>query len=733
MIKTIVTELFEDVSSPKLIPILCMSVVLGILLIIFDVSFASMIFSGKLAPLASRAAGLTLCGCFVICVVGSVFSSFKGIIPLPQDAPTAVLSTVAVSVVAVSDLNTPLESSFMTITAVMFLSAAITGAGYVIVGRFRLANLLRFMPYPVVGGFLAGTGWLLSVGSIGVMCDVSLSPGNLASLTAPDMMMKWVPGILYGTVLFILLLKYSHFFILPGSLLAGMILFYGVLAVSGTTVQEAKTAGFLIAGVPDGGLWPAFSIADIGLVQWQEVFRQVPAMLTVALVSIVGMLLNMSGIELASRTELDMNKEFKVFGVANIAAGFCGSVPGYPSIALSMLGHKTGADSRLTSIVSALIVGGVLFLGGDVLGYFPKTLLGGLVLLLGLFFIYDWIIATRNRLPLPDWLIVISIFLVIGVFGFMEGVAFGLVATVIFFIFRFSRVPVVRQAFSGLERRSMKVRSVPHRHILQAWAGTIRGYELTGYLFFGSASSLVDSLKGALTSGTPPAYLILDFRQVTGFDISAINNFQRVALAARSSGSTIVVTTASARFAEAIRRNFPGDAQETIRFFETLDKGLEWCEDNLIDDSETAMLARTSLRNDLFERSVDDVMKHLERQEYFETLVSRLENWLESNDYAPGDIIVGKGKPADCVYLLTWGTAVETDPDSGLRMRSLEPGCAIAAPAAFSLRYSSPSTIAADSGCKTVALSRDNRQRLETENPALAIQLFGYLIQSEAG
>ncbi len=207
MKKDEVKELVDDLTSNKIIPILSMAVVMGILLIIFEVSFASMIFSGELTPLASRAAGLTMAGAFFICLIGSVCSSFKGIIPLPQDAPTAVLSIMAVSVAAAIGPDGSLQEKFMTVTAAIALSGIFTGLCYLIVGRYRLANLLRFMPYPVVGGFLAGTGWLLVSGSLGVMCDVSLSMDNLVLLMKPQVMIKWIPGVIFAAAIFFILLK----------------------------------------------------------------------------------------------------------------------------------------------------------------------------------------------------------------------------------------------------------------------------------------------------------------------------------------------------------------------------------------------------------------------------------------------------------------------------------------------------------------------------------------------
>ncbi len=733
MKKIYFTGLFDDLFSPKIIPIISMSVVLGILMIIFEMSFASIIFSGELAPFASRAAGLTLAGCFFICLIGSFSGSFKGIIALPQDAPTAVLSAMAVSVVAALGTDVSPGVQFMTVTAVLFISTVFTGICCLCVGKFRLANLFRFMPYPVVGGFLAGTGWLLSAGSIGVMCDVSLSMGNMTILATPENLMKWLPGVIYGGVLFVVLQKRSHFLILPGSLAAATLIFYGVLTLSGTPIQEAKAAGFLVSGVPEGGLWPAFSIADLRLIQWQTVFQQLPGVFTVALVSIIGMLLNMSGIELAAKSELDMNRELMVSGAGNMLAGFCGSVPGYPSISLSLLGYKTGADSRLTGVFSALILGVVLFFGGNILEYFPKSILGGLVLLLGLFFLWDWVVVTKQRLPLLDWLILIAIFLVIGIFGFMEGVAFGLVAAILFFVFRFSRIPVVKQGFTALERRSMTVRSLPHRHVLQTEGDKICGYVLTGYLFFGSASSLTDSLKKALDSDPSPLFMILDLEQVTGFDISAVNNFQRVVFAAKTAKATLVITTAPKRFAEALQRNIPGDAMENIQFFPTLNDGLEWCETGLIQKIEASIESETNLRDALFDRSVDDVMKHLKRQEHFETLVDRLGSRVTSLRHSPGSIIMEKGEIINGLHLITWGNAIESNPESGLRISCFEPGCVIAGPAAFTPCFICKSTFMADSDCRTAFLSFDTRQLLEQEDPALAIELYGYLIQADTG
>ena len=729
MPRSLLSELTADATSPRLLVALSMGLVAGVLLVTLEVSFAAMIYSGELSALASRGAGLTLLGAFLICLTGAFTSCFKATVSLPQDAPAAVLATIAVTVVAALELDASMDTRFMTVASVLALSALLSGVAFIAIGRFRLANLLRFMPYPVVGGFLAGTGWLLSAGSIPVMSDVPLTPATLSWLMAPEVALKWVPGVLYGIVLFALMQRWNHYLLLPASLAVAWAGYYATFALAGMSFEEAQAAGYLVSGVPEQGLWPAFRFADLAFIDWPVVLQQLPGILTVVLVTVVGMLLKVSGIELAAGREMDMNKEFAAVGAGNLMAGMGGSFPGYPAISLSVLSLKAGAYSRLTGIVAALVVGIVLFFGGGLLEYFPKGLLGGSILLLGLSFIHEWIVKTRSKLPRTDYLIVVSIFLVIGLFGFMEGVAFGLVLTVVFFVIRFSRVAVVKSQFTAATRHSLKHRSVPQRRILSMEGGRIRVYELGGYIFFGSAATLVDSLKKALASPPHPDFMLFDFSQVSGFDISAISNFQRFVLNAGVAHTELAITAAPERLVKAMQRSFHPGVMQKFTFFPDLDQGLEWCEDQLIDRATANQKGDRSARQALFDESVDDLMVHLERQEGFEALVDRLHPWLDYSEHSADTTILKQGEAAQGVYLLTWGTAKETDPTSDIRTRSLAPGDVIA-PLAVLGDYLAVTDFRADSDCKTACLSAQSYRSVEQKDPALALALHRLLIRS---
>jgi sulfate permease, SulP family len=90
----------------------------------------------------------------------------------------------------------------------------VTGVVFYGLGAFRLGSLIRFIPYPVIGGFLAGTGWLLARGGMEVMADSA----SLAALVGTDMAIRWLPGAALAVALLLLLRRFSAPFILPGAL-----------------------------------------------------------------------------------------------------------------------------------------------------------------------------------------------------------------------------------------------------------------------------------------------------------------------------------------------------------------------------------------------------------------------------------------------------------------------------------------------------------------------------------
>ena len=571
------SELREHACSTKLLRAAAFAWIMGAIVVIHCLALATIIFAGPLQPFAVHGAGMMLFGGAVFCLVVGVASSYPGVLAYPQEVPATVLGTLAAAIGA-GTVNAPDEVRFMTMVAMLVVSGLTTGLFFLAVGHLRLSNLFRFIPYPVAGGFFAGTGWVLSVAAISVMCGEVLEWKTLPRILEPATLWKWGPGAVYGLVLVLAMRRRANLVVMVGSVVLFGALFHLALAWLDIPVEDAKAQGLLFSGMPEGGLWPTFGVADLASVDWAVVAGQVPSLLTVTLVTLLCLLVYLNGLEVATGVEVDLDREFRLAGVAGMCAGAGGSVPGCHSFVLTLPCRMVGVDTPWNGVAVAFVVGLTLFFGSGVLELLPMSVIGGLLLFIGVELLDTWVIKVRKRLHWSDYVMIVLICVTIVVFGFIEGVGVGMVATLAVFAFRLSRVDVIADEFTGSERASTKVRSVPDRTILVERGALLRAYRLRGYVFFGSAHRLIDHLKRPFGETPAPACILLDVEAVSGFDFSAVNVLCQFAQSAHLAGAQLVFSAAPGQVEESLRSNVRPEVRETLRFERDLDHGLERCE-----------------------------------------------------------------------------------------------------------------------------------------------------------
>jgi sulfate permease, SulP family len=195
------SEILADLCSSRFLPGLSVGLVLGLMVIIIEVSLASMIFSGPLKDHVGKGIGMLIAGSLVFVLVTTLFSGIRSVIAIPQDAPAALYAGVAAALSAGIGNPESIET-YITITAGLVVSSLLTGLFFYMVGHFKLAELFRFMPFPVISGFLAGTGWLLSKGSVEVMTGMNLTLETFGRFLTRDVLFLWLPGAVYALILF---------------------------------------------------------------------------------------------------------------------------------------------------------------------------------------------------------------------------------------------------------------------------------------------------------------------------------------------------------------------------------------------------------------------------------------------------------------------------------------------------------------------------------------------------
>lgn len=728
-------ELLHDAATPtRLIPALSAGLMVGLLGIVIELSLASLVFSGPLSAFAANAAGLTLFGGFVTCLVVALCSRFPSSIFLPQDAPAAILAAVAAGIAAGMPAGADPHEAFVTVGAAMALSTLLSGVLFLALGRFGLGNLMRYVPYPVVGGFMAGIGWLLVQGSLSIVTGSSLSLAGLSRFLDPGTLLRLAPAVALALILLTALNRWNSPFILPGTLTLALGTFALYLLATGQSLDDAARAGHLLGGMPQGvPLWPVFTAADLAFIRWDALLAQAPQLCVIPLVASLSILLIASGLETSTRRDLDLRYELTLNAVANALGGLGGAHTGYTALSFSLLGPKTGSDSRLVGVSAALLIGAATFFGAALLGHFPRFILGGVVLFLGVATLLDWVVAVRRQVTRVEYALILAILGVIGTFGFLTGAGFGLVMATVIFVVKYSRLPVVRQDTDASGTASTRRRSVPDRHILRERGGDIRILRVTGYIFFGSANVLGRTVAARLQPehGPRPGFLILDFAEVGGFDSSAVNGFLRILQRCAAAGCQAVFAAAPATLEAQMRRAAPRDT-EGVRFLADLDRALEWCEDALLErEAERLRTGQAAAgRERLFDLAVDDLMLHLEAGERFEALVERLGPGLEPRSAAPGQVILGQGEPAAGVWLVVSGQAEETvlGPGGGVtRLRTLGPGSA-AGRTSQETGGRAPGIVTALTDCSLLFLPASGLRRMEAEDPAAALDFYRLIV-----
>lgn len=655
----------------KQIPIiLTAGLITGIIAVVVSISLATLIFSGELSEFVPQGIGLFLFGSLAMGIVVTFLGSLPGTIISPQDSPAAVLALAAGGIAAaMTAASAAPDAVYATVLAAIILSALFTGLAFYLIGQFNLGNLVRFIPYPVIGGFLAGTGWLLARGALEVMTGQTLGLAMLPSLFRADMLMRWLPGTIYAFAVYAIFRKFNHYLIWPGVIAGGLVIFYTSLFASGTSIEQARGMGLLMESFQGGGLWRPFPFDSFSQIDWPAILGQADKIVLIAMVSIIGFLLNATALELIAKRDIDLNHELRVVGISNLVAGLGGGPAGYHLLGDTSLAYRMGGNNRWVSLAAALFCGFILLIGGGFIGYLPVALLSGLLLMLGLSFLGDWIYDAWFKLPRSDYFIVLVSLVVIAAVGFLEGIAVGVAIATVLFVFKYSRVNTVRDTLNGTIYHSNVDRPAIQRQMLKERGEGIHIFRLQGYIFFGTSDGLLNRVREILEDKrSREHFIVLDFHRVHGLDSSAVSSFTRMRQLADLHDIYLVLTQVAPQIrAQMAKGGFDGDAR--VQFFPTLDHGVEWCENMLLTRHEASTeFIQTGIKSQL--------QRGFPHPDLVEPLIKYLERLEAESDFT----LMKRGDPPDEMYFIEAGRLniqISNADGEVIRLRSVRSGTVV--------------------------------------------------------
>src|SRR5690606_17216072 len=340
-----------------------------------------------------------------------VCSSDLGAVIVPQDTSTAILAATAAPFLVALDP----EVGFPTMLAYVAAGTALTGLFMWLVGMVRRGGLIRFVPLPVIGGFLAGTGDRLVVGGCAVITrGFDWNTARVAALVA---------GCLFALGMLLVLRRWPRPGLVPGSVAVGAALFFIGLLVTGTSMSAARSLGLLMESVRIGLGLP---FSELASADWSVVRVAWGGLATVPLVATLGMLLNVNALEMIRGEDADLDRELRAVGMANLAGAASAIPAAYHTVGITALGYRVGVRSRAIPVVVGVVCLVAIVVGGPLLSLLPMPVIGGLLIYLGLDFITEWFVDRRRHMTGPEVLLMAAIVVAVATLGFLVAVGLGL-------------------------------------------------------------------------------------------------------------------------------------------------------------------------------------------------------------------------------------------------------------------------------------------------------------------
>ncbi len=685
--------------------------VIGTLEIVAAASFAGLVFTGLLRRDLSDGIALYVAAAAIVLAFLAWRGGARGVVGGLPGATPAVLAVLAIPV-ALSAFGSGARN-FITVVLVTMVVTMGAGITCVVLGTLRRADLVRFVPYPVVGGFLAGAGWLLVVGGVAVAANVSPFLLSIADLFRSEALVRWVPAVLLGTLLVVSPRVVKRPFTVPVVLAVGFVAFAIGLVLTGSSLDEARSDGWLLLGpFDDAPMWQLWTTNAIVGADPVALLEQAPGIVAAIFITLLAVSYNVNASEIVLDRDLDTNRELRDAGVLNVVSGALGGIPGYHALSLTALAARMNVDARAAGLVAAAVPLAAVVFGASVIELIPRMVVGGVLVFLGLAFIVEWAWDKRKVLPRVEYLIVLLILAGIVARGFLPGVVLGLVLAVVLFAVSYGRIELVREVAFGDTYRSNVDRSPAEREALRRLGERVAVLRLNGFVFFGSANALLERIRKRVEA-SPLRFLVMDLRRVSGVDSSAVASFVKICRLAEANGFELVLAGTSGAVREQLER---GGVVEggVVAFVPDLDRGLQRCEDGL--------LAETHLPAPMGDAASAAWMP------------SGLRSYLERTELPEGTVLIRRDdEPKDVFVLASGSLRVQTETEAGtpMRLRTIRPGVVVGEVAMYT---GAPRTadVVAETPVVVLRLTTAAIDRIETEDPGLATAMHRWLARTLA-
>ena len=548
------------------------------------IAFGVTIFSPLGAEFGAKGALAGMLGVTALGLIAAIFGGTQRLISAPCAPAAAVLSALTIQL---SQQGMPVGAIVLT----LFLVALTSSAAQILFGVLRIGQLIKYMPFPVVSGYLSGVGLIIILSQLPKWLALPKGTGWWQGLMNPSL---WqLPGLLIGgatAAAMLLAPRISQR--IPGviqGLIAGIAM-YWLLALTGWPQLLSLENNSMVIGklsADAGGFMatltgPWSSLSSASLPHWDLIL--VPA-LTLSVLLSIDTLKTCLVLDALTGTRHNSNRELVGQGLGNLVSTLIGGAPGAGTMGATLVNKASGGSTYLSGVFQGLWALLAVLVLTPLIAWVPVPALAALLIVIGVRMI-DWksLQMVRKRDTVLDFLVIVVVVLVANTVSLIAASGLGVaLAAAMFISEQIHSSPVRRKSF-GNKLFSKRIRSSSEREILEREGAQSVVFELQGSLFFGTTDQLYGAIDAELKGAR---YVLLDFFRVQSLDVTAGHMIERIGnmLAARQ--ATLVLSRLPERLPNGRDlRAYVGSlgllSDKRTQIFDEFSDALEWIEGDIL-------------------------------------------------------------------------------------------------------------------------------------------------------
>ena len=583
-------------------------------------------------------------------IVAPLLGGSPRLISAPCAPAAAIMGALAAELIKSVGLSPPQAVVFL------MLVGLLAGMLEILYGALGGGRFIKYIPYPVVSGYLSGVGALILLGqfpkALGLPPELSLWNGllspstwqlssificlaTIAGVLVAPRFIRSVPAVIFG-------------------LAAGILAYFGV-SIFAPEMRSLSDNPLVIGPLfrNDAALLPAMKERwlSLGGLRIADLAVLITPAATLSVLLSIDTLKTCVVMDTLTRSRHNANRELVGQGAANVLSALIGGMPGAGTMGPTLVNVNSGARTRLSGVLEGVFVLIAFAVLLPLIAWLPIAALAGILLVVAWRMIdRQSLFLLRQKTTLFDFLVILLVVVTAIGYNLIAATGVGLGLAILLFIREQIRGSVVRRKVYGDQISSKQYRVPEEKELLQQYGHMITLCELQGNLFFGTTDQLFTELEGDLKRSR---FVILDLRRVQSVDFTAVHMMEQMADILKERHGYLIFShlLSSLPTGQDLQTYFNQlglvKREKNVQVFPTLDEALQWSEDQILEEHR-ALQAGELRPLDLPEI---DLMREFEA----ESGLPFIKACVVEKTYKAGEFLFHRGDTGDELFIIRRG------------------------------------------------------------------------------